>query len=81
MRSLITDEMFESGLLTLVMSSPQEEDLRKGGEPKYAHLSLDLHVFIEVFAPGPDAYMRMAHAMEEVKKLLFPVSWCSLYLL
>ncbi|XP_037549278.1 KH domain-containing, RNA-binding, signal transduction-associated protein 1b [Nematolebias whitei] len=50
----------------------KEEDLRKGGEPKYAHLSLELHVLIEVFAPGPDAYMRMAHAMEEVKKLLFP---------
>ncbi len=52
----------------------QEEGLRKGGEPKYAHLSMELHVFIEVFAPVPDAYLRMAHAMEEVKKFLFPVS-------
>ena len=48
--------------------------MRKGGEPKYAHLSMELHVFIEVFAPVPDAYLRMAHAMEEVKKFLFPVS-------
>lgn len=31
-------------------------------------------MFIEVFAPVPDAYLRMAHAMEEVKKFLFPVS-------
>ncbi|KAJ0054778.1 hypothetical protein NL108_002915 [Boleophthalmus pectinirostris] len=50
----------------------KEEDLRNGGEPKYAHLSMELHVFIEVFAPVPDAYLRMAHAMEEVKKFLFP---------
>lgn len=57
------------------MSSSQEEELRKGGEPKYAHLSMELHVFIEVFAPVPDAYLRMAHAMEEVKKFLFPVSF------
>ncbi len=35
---------------------------------------MDLHVFIEVFAPVPDAYVRMAHAMEEIKKFLFPVS-------
>ncbi|XP_071376483.1 LOW QUALITY PROTEIN: KH domain-containing, RNA-binding, signal transduction-associated protein 1-like [Centroberyx affinis] len=50
----------------------KEEGLRKGGEPKYAHLSMELHVFIEVFAPVPEAYLRMAHAMEEVKKFLFP---------
>lgn len=56
----------------------QEEGLRKGGEPKYAHLSMELHVFIEVFAPVPDAYLRMAHAMEEVKKFLFPVSLSAL---
>lgn len=58
----------------MTLSFPQEEGLRKGGEPKYAHLSMELHVFIEVFAPVPDAYLRMAHAMEEVKKFLFPVS-------
>ncbi|KAM6959316.1 KH domain-containing, RNA-binding, signal transduction-associated protein 1b [Aplochiton taeniatus] len=50
----------------------KEEGLRKAGEPKYAHLTMELHVFIEVFAPVPDAYLRMAHAMEEVKKFLFP---------
>lgn len=57
----------------------QEEGLRKGGEPKYAHLSMELHVFIEVFAPVPEAYLRMAHAMEEVKKFLFPVSLTLLF--
>lgn len=50
----------------------KEEEMRNGGEPKYAHLSMELHVFIEVFAPVPEAYLRMAHAMEEVKKFLFP---------
>ncbi|XP_036371674.1 KH domain-containing, RNA-binding, signal transduction-associated protein 1-like [Megalops cyprinoides] len=50
----------------------KEEGLRKSGEPKYAHLSMELHVFIEVFAPVPEAYLRMAHAMEEVKKFLCP---------
>lgn len=50
----------------------KEEELRKGGEAKYAHLSMELHVFIEVTAPIPEAYMRMAHAMDEVKKFLIP---------
>ncbi|KAM6960486.1 KH domain-containing, RNA-binding, signal transduction-associated protein 1-like [Aplochiton taeniatus] len=50
----------------------KEEELRKGGEAKYAHLNLELHVFIEVMAPIPEAYLRMAHAMEEVKKFLVP---------
>ncbi|KAL7829374.1 hypothetical protein AOLI_G00302590 [Acnodon oligacanthus] len=50
----------------------KEEGLRRSGEPKYAHLSMELHVFIEVFAPAPEAYLRMAHAMEEIKKFLFP---------
>ncbi|XP_078536795.1 KH domain-containing, RNA-binding, signal transduction-associated protein 1 isoform X1 [Lissotriton helveticus] len=56
----------------------KEEDLRKGGDPKYAHLNMDLHVFIEVFGPPCEAYTRMSHAMEEVKKFLVPdgmVQW------
>ncbi|XP_056616394.1 KH domain-containing, RNA-binding, signal transduction-associated protein 1a [Triplophysa dalaica] len=51
----------------------KEEELRKGGDPKYAHLSMELHVYVEVFAPIPDCYLRMAHAMDEVKKFLMPV--------
>lgn len=50
----------------------KEEDMRKSGEQKYAHLSMDLHVFIEVMAPIPECYLRMAHAMDEVKKHLVP---------
>lgn len=55
----------------------QEEELRKGGEAKYAHLAMELHVFIEVTAPIPEAYLRMAHAMDEVKKFLIPVRFSS----
>lgn len=33
-------------------------------------------MFIEVTAPIPEAYLRMAHAMDEVKKFLIPV-WFS----
>nr|XP_030146166.3 KH domain-containing, RNA-binding, signal transduction-associated protein 1 [Taeniopygia guttata] len=50
----------------------KEEELRKGGDPKYAHLNMELHVFIEVFGPPCEAYGLMAHAMEEVKKFLVP---------
>uniref|UniRef100_A0A3B3WPR1 KH domain-containing, RNA-binding, signal transduction-associated protein 1 n=1 Tax=Poecilia mexicana TaxID=48701 RepID=A0A3B3WPR1_9TELE len=50
----------------------KEEELRKGGESKYAHLAMELHVFIEVTAPIPENYLRMAHAMDEVKKFLIP---------
>ncbi|XP_062851441.1 KH domain-containing, RNA-binding, signal transduction-associated protein 2 [Trichomycterus rosablanca] len=50
----------------------KEEELRKSGEGKYAHLSNDLHVLIEVFAPPGEAYSRMSHALEEIKKFLVP---------
>lgn len=50
----------------------KEEELRKCGEAKYAHLSNDLHVLIEVFAPPGEAYSRMSHALEEIKKFLVP---------
>ncbi|CAG5883817.1 unnamed protein product [Menidia menidia] len=33
----------------------------------------DLHVLIEVFAPPAEAYARMGHALEEIKKFLIPV--------
>lgn len=52
----------------------QEEELRKSGEAKYTHLSDELHVLIEVFAPPGEAYSRMSHALEEIKKFLAPVS-------
>lgn len=56
--------------------SHQEEELRQSGEAKYHHLNEDLHVLIEVFAPPAEAYARMGHALEEIKKFLIPV--CSL---
>lgn len=58
----------------LKIFSSQEEELRKSGEAKYAHLSDELHVLIEVFAPPGEAYSRMSHALEEIKKFLVPVS-------
>lgn len=67
-----------SGLFQLLLFiTHQEEELRKGGEAKYAHLAMELHVFIEVTAPIPEAYLRMAHAMDEVKKFLIPVRFSS----
>uniref|UniRef100_A0A452IXN8 K Homology domain-containing protein n=1 Tax=Gopherus agassizii TaxID=38772 RepID=A0A452IXN8_9SAUR len=50
----------------------KEEELRKSGEAKYSHLSDELHVLIEVFAPPGEAYSRMSHALEEIKKFLVP---------
>ncbi|KAI4581821.1 hypothetical protein MJG53_009346 [Ovis ammon polii x Ovis aries] len=50
----------------------KEEELRKSGEAKYFHLNDDLHVLIEVFAPPAEAYARMGHALEEIKKFLIP---------
>ncbi|KAI1241161.1 KH domain-containing, partial [Lamprotornis superbus] len=52
-----------------------EEELRKSGEAKYAHLSDELHVLIEVFAPPGEAYSRMSHALEEIKKFLVPTPY------
>ncbi|XP_061671291.1 KH domain-containing, RNA-binding, signal transduction-associated protein 3 [Syngnathoides biaculeatus] len=50
----------------------KEEELRQSGETKYQHLNEDLHVLIEVFAPPAEAYARMGHALEEIKKFLIP---------
>uniref|UniRef100_A0A8C5W9R4 KH domain-containing, RNA-binding, signal transduction-associated protein 2 n=1 Tax=Leptobrachium leishanense TaxID=445787 RepID=A0A8C5W9R4_9ANUR len=50
----------------------KEEELRKSGEAKYSHLTDELHVLIEVFAPPGEAYARMSHALEEIKKFLVP---------
>ncbi|KAE8603251.1 hypothetical protein XENTR_v10014275 [Xenopus tropicalis] len=50
----------------------KEEELRKSDEAKHAHLSDELHVLLEVFAPPGEAYSRMSHALEEIKKFLVP---------
>lgn len=70
--TMSTFQFWDSAFSALAFS--QEEELRKSGEAKYAHLSNDLHVLIEVFAPPGEAYSRMSHALEEIKKFLVPVS-------
>ncbi|MXQ85583.1 hypothetical protein E5288_WYG011375 [Bos mutus] len=66
--ALLVDECPELG----TQAPGEEEELRKSGEAKYAHLSDELHVLIEVFAPPGEAYSRMSHALEEIKKFLVP---------
>lgn len=44
------------------------------GEYKYAHLSEDLHVEIQTFAPPAEAHARIAYALAEVRRFLVPVS-------
>ena len=43
-------------------------------DPKYAHLSDDLHVEIAAFAPPAEAHARIAYALAEVRKYLIPDS-------
>eukprot|EP00079_Xenopus_tropicalis_P025400 XP_012818586.1 PREDICTED: KH domain-containing, RNA-binding, signal transduction-associated protein 2 isoform X1 [Xenopus tropicalis] len=59
-------------VLIPVKQYPKEEELRKSDEAKHAHLSDELHVLLEVFAPPGEAYSRMSHALEEIKKFLVP---------
>ncbi|KAK5884042.1 hypothetical protein CesoFtcFv8_020308 [Champsocephalus esox] len=58
--------------MKLLFFCHQEEELRQSNEGKYNHLNEDLHVLIEVFAPPAEAYARMGHALEEIKKFLIP---------
>lgn len=41
-------------------------------DPKYAHLSDDLHVEIAALAPPAEAHARIAFALAEVRKYLIP---------
>ncbi|TMW49389.1 hypothetical protein DOY81_005533 [Sarcophaga bullata] len=50
----------------------KEEELRKSGNPKYAHLSRDLHVEISTVAPPSEAYHRLAYALAEIRKFMIP---------
>ncbi|XP_021938270.1 KH domain-containing, RNA-binding, signal transduction-associated protein 2-like isoform X3 [Zootermopsis nevadensis] len=52
----------------------KEEELRASLDPKYAHLSDDLHVEIAAFAPPAEAHARIAYALAEVRKYLIPDS-------
>ncbi|XP_013098023.1 KH domain-containing, RNA-binding, signal transduction-associated protein 2 [Stomoxys calcitrans] len=50
----------------------KEEELRKSGNLKYAHLSRDLHIEISTVAPPSEAYHRLAYALAEVRKFMIP---------
>ena len=50
----------------------KEEQLRTSLDPKYAHLSDELHVEISALAPPAEAHARIAYALAEVKKYLIP---------
>ncbi|XP_075165027.1 quaking related 58E-1 [Haematobia irritans] len=50
----------------------KEEELRKSGNLKYAHLSRDLHIEISTVAPPSEAYHRLAYALSEVRKFMIP---------
>uniref|UniRef100_T1IXP4 KHDC4/BBP-like KH-domain type I domain-containing protein n=1 Tax=Strigamia maritima TaxID=126957 RepID=T1IXP4_STRMM len=50
----------------------KEEELRKQNDPKHAHLNEELHIEVNTFAPPADAYARIGHALEELKKFLVP---------
>lgn len=50
----------------------REEELRQSLDPKYAHLSDDLHVEISALGPPAEAHARIAYALAEVRKYLIP---------
>lgn len=52
----------------------QEEELRKGLDPKFSHLSDDLHIEISALAPPAEAHARIAYALAEIRKFLIPDS-------
>lgn len=53
----------------------QEEELRASGDPKFQHLSEELHVEISAFATPAEAHARIAYALAEVRRFLVPVSF------
>lgn len=46
--------------------------MRNSGDPKYAHLNEDLHVYIEIHAYPVEAQGRFTHVLNELKKFLDP---------
>ncbi|PNF14828.1 hypothetical protein B7P43_G06331 [Cryptotermes secundus] len=59
-------------LSRFLTSAFQEEELRCSGDPKFSHLSDDLHVEITAFAPPAEAHARIAYALAEVRRFLVP---------
>ncbi|XP_069355901.1 KH domain-containing, RNA-binding, signal transduction-associated protein 2-like isoform X2 [Maniola hyperantus] len=50
----------------------KEEELRVSGDPKFAHLSDELHVEISAFATPAEAHARIAYALAELRRFLVP---------
>ncbi|XP_041971803.1 glycine-rich protein GRP33-like [Aricia agestis] len=50
----------------------KEEELRNSLDPKYAHLTDELHVEVSALASPAEAHARIAYALAEVKKYLRP---------
>lgn len=48
--------------------------MRQALDPKYAHLSDELHVEIAALAPPAEAHARIAYALAEIRKYLVPDS-------
>ncbi|VVC91352.1 unnamed protein product [Leptidea sinapis] len=53
-------------------SKEKEEELRNSLDPKYSHLTDELHVEISARAPPAEAHARIAYALAEIKKFLVP---------
>ncbi|OQV13539.1 putative KH domain-containing, RNA-binding, signal transduction-associated protein 2 [Hypsibius exemplaris] len=50
----------------------KEEEARVSGDPKYAHLNEELHVYVEITAYPVEIQSRFAHVLAELKKFLDP---------
>lgn len=48
--------------------------MRASGDPKFSHLTEDLHVEISAYATPAEAYARIAYALVAVRRFLVPVS-------
>lgn len=55
-----------------IRDKQKEDELRNGLDPKYMHLSDDLHVEITATGPPGEAHARIAYALAEIRKQLQP---------
>lgn len=63
-----------TSLIALSVCLLQEEECRNSLDPKYSHLSDDLHVEISAMAPPAEAHARIAFALAEIRKYMVPDS-------
>lgn len=76
LRVLFASLSFIGSAVTIVSSLAlfQEEECRNSLDPKYSHLSDDLHVEISAMAPPAEAHARIAFALAEIRKYMVPDS-------